>query len=95
MFILNRKRYLSSLVLTVITLMTATACSTTQQVKETNNISIERVDSDKATIWPSTLTADAGLISPGALIGVGPKNRQSALPGGQYAIAPISTVSSA
>ena len=50
MFILNRKRYLSSLLLTVITLMTATACSTTQQVKETNNISIERVDSDKATI---------------------------------------------
>ncbi len=58
MFILNRKRYLSSLVLTVITLMTATACSTTQQVKETNSISIERVDSDKASISHAYLSGE-------------------------------------
>ena len=34
-------------------------------------------------IIPSTLTGLAGLISSPRLIGVGPKNRQSAFPGGQ------------
>ena len=39
------------------------------------------------------LVEDAGLISPLPLIGVGPKNKHTALPGGQNAISPNSTVS--
>ena len=44
---------------------------------------------------PMTLTGLAGRISFPRLMGVGPQKRQSALPGGQYATAPLSTVSAA
>jgi len=38
------------------------------------------------TIFPITFTSEYGFISPLLPMGVGPKNRQIAFPGGQYAM---------
>jgi len=51
-----RNRYISGLLIAVIALFGATACSTTSLVKEENNIAIERVDSEGANISHAYLT---------------------------------------
>lgn len=56
-------RYISSLFVAIIALFGATACSTTSLVKEKNDITIERVDSKRASISHAYLSRTGDQIS--------------------------------
>lgn len=60
MFNSIRNRSIRNTLAAIITLLIATACSTTNLVREEHGITIERIDSDKATISNAYLIRDDG-----------------------------------